>query len=273
MLHWERGEYRECLGLYARSRTIYREKGDEARLSQLLGNMAIAHWGVYDFGPAKALLEEQMSMSRRMGDKQTFAIALGNLAGLLLQEGDFARAESLISERMEFALRFGDRKNYCISLGQKAQITYQRGELERAEGLFLGVLEEFEKLGLKYYVGYYLTMLAETALARGDREKAGGYLERASGLAAVMQVKELSFNVRKLKARMSGPAEGLVELRSMLGEGGWNDAEKADLHYETYQLSGDDEDRSRARELYERILAKAPIHEYKLRLAELNGEG
>jgi hypothetical protein len=85
-----------------------------------------------------------------------------------------------------------------------------------------------------------------------------------------MNAAELKFNVRKLGARLAGPGRGAAELKAMLDEGGWDQAQQADLHYELYLLAGLAGDREKALQLYREILQKAPLHEYRQRVKELS---
>jgi tetratricopeptide (TPR) repeat protein len=270
MLHWDKGDYQECLRLHRQTRELYIKSGNEVKLAQLLGNMALAYWGVYDFGSARQLLNEGLALSKKTGDMQTYALTTGNLAGIMIQEGEFKQASELINVRLEFAARFGDNKNRCVALGQLAQIEYLTGDYRKAELGYLRALEAAETLGLKYYKGYFLTMLTETAWALKDIQNAGKYLGQASELVKLVNVAELKFNVRKLGARLAGPAQGGRELQEMLDQGGWDPAQQADLHYESYLLTGSAGEREKALQLYREILQKAPLHEYQQRVKELS---
>jgi tetratricopeptide (TPR) repeat protein len=270
MLHWDMGEYQECLRLYERTRSIYLELGNEVKLAQLLGNMALAHWGVYDFVLARQLLNQGLALAKKTGDMQTYAMTIGNLAGIMIQEGEFRQAKDLINIRLSFAARFGDHKNRCVALGQLAQIEYLTGNYRQAEQGYLLALEAGETLGLKYYKGFFLTMLVEAAWALKDIKSAGQYLDQARELAKLVNTTELRFNIRKLGARLAGPEQGGRDFQEMLDQGGWDQAQQADLHYELFLLTGSAGEREKALHLYREILQKAPLHEYRQRVKELS---
>jgi tetratricopeptide (TPR) repeat protein len=270
MLYWDKGDYHECLRLYQQTRELYLQSGNEVKLGQLLGNMALAYWGVYDFVSARQLLNQGLALSKKTGDMQTYAMTTGNLAGIMIQEGEFKQAEQLINIRLSFAARFGDHKNHCVALGQLAQIEYLTGNCRQAEQGYLRALEAAETLGLKYYKGFFLTMLVEAAWALKDIQSAGQYLDQARELAKQVNTAELRFNIRKLGARLAGQVQGVGELQEMLDQGGWDQAQQADLHYELYLLTGSAGDREKALQLYREILQKAPLHEYRQRVKELS---
>ena len=183
LIYWL-GDMSRADNLYSQALDIYRQLGDEARVTETIDAMCWTAVGQGDFEGAMARVQEAMDRYRNIGDRAGVArmdawIKTGGFFmgfGVPADEALAASKEVIVTAREQ-----GNAWNMINAQGEIAGIYRQIGDIPRAIEAFRTTTELYVGLG---YLGMlpWLKMLARLELERGDGERAatlGAIAERA----------------------------------------------------------------------------------------------
>ncbi len=208
----------EALDAYADALRLAEARGDVYVSSQALQNMATIHYGLGDYGQAKASQERALALAERAHDVRSRDIVLGNLANTYLRLGEVDRAIGLLERLRTSSAASKDRAglaratgNLAVALSDKkdearalelhresmslfralrnghdaaiaeqsiAWILLRRGEVAEAEAHFQAVLREAEELRADTLVVSTLAGLGRVREAQGDARGALAFARR-----------------------------------------------------------------------------------------------
>lgn len=211
LLYWL-GDMSRADELYAQALGIYRQLGDEARVTETMEAMTWTDVGRGDFEGAMSRVQEAMERYRIAGDRAGIARmdAWIRAGGFLMGFGvpaDDALAST--NEAIEAAREQGNAWDMMNSQGEIADIYRRIGDIPRAIREFHTTTELYYGLG---YVGMlpWLKLLARLEIARGNPD-------RAATLAAVAQraVEDLGGELPEEMTQVGNPLE---DARGLLSE-------------------------------------------------------
>jgi predicted ATPase/class 3 adenylate cyclase len=201
--------------LYSQALDIYRQLGDEARVTETIDAMCWTAVGQGDFQEAMARVQEAMGRYRNIGDRAGVARmdAWIKTGGFFMGFGvppDEALAAS--NEAMVTAREQGNAWNMINAQGEIAEIYRRIGDIPRAIREFHATTELYHGLG---YLGMmpWLKVLARLEISRGDGA-------RAATLAAIAQraVEDLGGELPEEITHVGNPLE---DARSLLSKAAW----------------------------------------------------
>jgi predicted ATPase/class 3 adenylate cyclase len=206
------GDMSRADDLYAQALDIYRQLGDEARVTETIDAMCWTAVGQGDFEAAMARVQEAMERYRSLGDRAGVArmnawLKTGGFFagfGVPADEALAASHEVVVTEREQ-----GNAWNMINAQGEIAGVYRRLGDIPRALAAFRATAELYVGLG---YLGMlpWLKFLASMEISRGDAN-------RAATLAAIAQraVEELGGELPEEITQVGNPLE---DARGLLPE-------------------------------------------------------
>lgn len=132
MLASELGRLAEAVSLLHQAADLYRARGDEGNLAQVLVGVASAEQARGELEAATEAGTEARQLARAHGDLRAEASAVGNLGLVAVRAGRLAEAEAGIAEAVELFRRAGDHQAVVIGLGNLGEVARKRGDTETA---------------------------------------------------------------------------------------------------------------------------------------------
>jgi tetratricopeptide (TPR) repeat protein len=198
--------------LYSQALDLYRQLGDETRVTETIDAMCWTAVGQGDFEGAMARVQEAMGRYRNIGDRAGVArmdawIKTGGFFmgfGVPADEALAASNEVIVTAREQ-----GNAWNMINAQGEIAGVYRRLGDIPRAVEAFRTTTELYVGLG---YLGMlpWLKLLASMEISRGDAN-------RAATLAAIAQraVEELGGELPEEITQVGNPLE---DARGLLSE-------------------------------------------------------
>ncbi len=140
--------------------------GDEANLSKLRHNLALALQDQGKTDQAQRLYEESLESQRKLGDRRGMAGSLHQLGMIAQAEGNYRQARQLYQDSLEILKELGDRRAVASSLHQLGMMAQARGEYGQAQQLYEDSLEILKKLGDRRGIAGALHQLGNMAYSR-----------------------------------------------------------------------------------------------------------
>jgi len=206
------GDMSRADDLYSQALDIYRQLGDEARITETIDAMCWTAVGQGDFEGAMARVQDAMGRYRNIGDRAGVArmdawIKTGGFFmgfGVPADEALAASNEVIVTAREQ-----GNAWNMINAQGEIAGVYRRLGDIPRAMEAFRTTTELYVGLG---YLGMlpWLKLLASMEISRGDAN-------RAATLAAIAQraVEELGGELPEEITQVGNPLE---DARGLLSE-------------------------------------------------------
>jgi predicted ATPase len=197
--------------LYSRALTIYRDIGDEVRVTETIEAMTWTDVGRGDFERAMTRMHETMERYRSVNDRPGIARMDAWLrAGPFLMGFDTPVDDALAatSEAIEAAREEGNAWNMIYAQGELADIYRRIGDLPRA-------IQEFHTASVLYHGLRYVGMLPWLKLL-ARLEILNGNPDRAATLAAVAEraVEDVGGELPEELTHVGNPLEDVRELLS-----------------------------------------------------------
>ncbi len=180
---------------------------------------------------AEEYLREAVEISESIDSKRSSNFALSNLGNLCTKLGKYELADDHISRAMEMAREMDHKHTLCNNIYQKANLYFRMGRLEESK------------------------ILNDEALA----------------LAKEMDNQTVIFETRILGSKLTAgtdKSKAIKMLEELLAERE-EDKEKAAVLYELNKLTGSDEQRAGAHNLYSQLYKNTPNIIYRERAEEL----
>jgi predicted ATPase/class 3 adenylate cyclase len=211
LLYWL-GEMSQADELYSQALAIYRQLGDEARVTETIEAMLWTDVGRGDYEGAMSRAHEALERYRSAGDRAGLARTDAWLTAGGFMMGFAVPVEAALAstnEALEAAREQGNAWNMVNSQGEIADIYRRVGDIPRAIKEFHTTTELYYGLG---YVGMlpWLKLLARMEISRGNPE-------RAATLAAVAlrAVEDLGGELPEEMTQVGNPLE---DARGQLSE-------------------------------------------------------
>lgn len=157
---------------YHRSRELFIQVGDEARVGYLDFRLGIVARHEGDDERARALFESSLASCRRHGDVIGELQVVGGLGSIAVEHGDLERGRELIETSVAMAADLGWHWWVAQRELQLAELSLAAGDAEEADRRARRALPLAEQIGSRQYVLYALAVLARAAALGGDDERA-----------------------------------------------------------------------------------------------------
>jgi len=167
------GELENAELSYTLAQRMFAESGDldESALVSMNTGLVLVKQG--HLKEAKDRIEQACSVFRRRGDQARLAAALVNLAeGVYKNQGEFPKAEQLFREALAIFGQIGELDALPEVTYDIAEVNERQGKFREADALLQGLVEQLRRSGKKNLLGAALDSLGSIAEARGDMQTA-----------------------------------------------------------------------------------------------------
>lgn len=274
IIHFSQRNHEKAMEHYHRDLEISEELGDKRGTSITLSNIGLVleHTGRYEEALEYHL--RSIALAEKIGDKQSVARVQGNIGNIYYCLGDYEMAKEKFEIKRAMSEELGDKRALCISLGSLGNVYKPLGDMEASEKAYSEAIEIAEEVGLRLYVSDHSANKARLMVALGRFDEALELAHTAIDLADELERSDISFRSRITLAVATAPTDrekAIDQLEDLLPN-----AEKkeyiAEVHYELYKITGDEEHAAQSAALYTELYKETPNITYKERAEELEGK-
>ncbi len=269
-----RGEYERALEQYERQLVLADQSANRRESLNAIGSIGLVHIHAGNYPRALERLARALEGAAEIGDRHTVMIAAVNIGVLYRLQGDHARALAAFHFVLDTAITLYERAAAAVAVGNIAWTFADQGLPERAEQLFARAITLAQALNIPYYLVDALYGRAELHARRGDYAAAQVSNNEALRIAEEAECPDIQLKAQILaidvrvamglteRTRAAMEYEALLEQRAEPNE-------RAAIYYALWRLTGADDRRRQAVELYEELAGATPNVEYRERLVEL----
>jgi tetratricopeptide (TPR) repeat protein len=257
----------ECYQVQARHA---RRCGDILSYSVAVGNIGNIHNLTGDAARAMDCYREKLALSERLGFATGTGQALGNIANLLLDAGDIDGAVACDDRLLAIAEQSGDAEllsSAFIDLGALIQI---KGDHPRALQLLDRAVAISRDAGLAYGLAMALARRAESLLQLGDPDAA--QRDAAEGRATAERIgdDEIALECALASAGAAAASDPVQAVAAVTGlyQRFTEDKFQALIAFELFRLTGREQHRTKALELYHCLEPKTWMIKQKIEQLE-----
>jgi tetratricopeptide (TPR) repeat protein len=276
LVYQDRNEYTQALEWFERQLLIAAESRNRRESLRAVGNMGNIYRYTGDYQKALAHLSRALEIAVEIGDRYSIVSAAINIGEVYRFQGDFVRA--LISYRyvLDATIDLDERKLTTLTVGNIAYAYAGQGRDEEADYLFDIAITLDRALGLPYSLADDLYGKAELLFAQRRYDEAQAANDEALRVAIQVERRDIHLKAQILDIELRvalGQADRATAARECAAmQEVWPEAsEHAAIAYELWRLTGLEEHRRQAAELYREQYAHTPNIEYRQRLAILTG--
>jgi len=268
VLHQEKGDLDEAMDCFERQLAMARELGITYTIAFAARQIGLVYRDRGDFDQAMEWLARSLRTAGDSGDSRNTSMTARELGELCLQTGDLRGSR----EHLETAVRLAaeiDKETHATSLLMLAKLSAREGKGDEVLAHANNLAALRREMGEEMRLLRSLTDSAGLLLASGHEERAGEFLrearEIASGLYAGEAMQHLEFQEALLQAR-SNPAGAEERLTGLLKRNVRGEDFSAKVLFHLYRITGREEHRQSALELYDGLFRRVPYEEYREKL-------
>jgi tetratricopeptide (TPR) repeat protein len=182
-----KGDYGAAKQLFQESLALFRELGNQERITQALGDLGYIAWLLGEYGEAEQLYRESLTLSSEVGDQRGIADALNclALAGGGLEEHE--QAKRMWLESLTIFKEISDPLGEETVLGNLAEFANYQGEYAEAIQLAQECLTISRKIDEPSGIAWALSVLGDAACGLRDLPGAKRYHHQALQVVATIR--------------------------------------------------------------------------------------
>ncbi|MBU2462906.1 MAG: tetratricopeptide repeat protein [Candidatus Edwardsbacteria bacterium] len=266
-----RGQHAQALAYTLKFLQNAQELGDKRNLGVaygVLGNI-YRHQGLLD--KAMEVYRRQLVIMTELGDIRSRTYALGNVGRIYLLQYNYPMAREYYSRHLALAEELGDKRSISFAEGSLGGLYKALLAFPKALNHYQRAIDLCRELKLRPELAENLNQMVELFLLQGKAGQAKQLNAEALEVAAEIGKQEIKFASRLLQARIAAQsdrtaAEGMMRA---LVDDRLNHSQTAEVCYQLFKLTGDFDDKRKARVAYQSAYNAAPDLAVRLRLEEL----
>ncbi|MCP3962982.1 MAG: protein kinase [bacterium] len=210
------------------ARQLLAEAGDQSRLAEVLGGLAVLLEDEGKRSEAEALYRQTLQIHRQTGNRKGVAQMQNNLADLVLDRGELEAAIAMVDEAVAAVRDIGDREMEASFLDTRVWVLIHKGGYTEADETALEGMALYREIGSREGIAWAHFYRGKIAFATGDLTRAVEQYAQAAEIANQIGNKSLLGFVLSgqgqvlLATGALGTArerfDQAVELRSQLGD-------------------------------------------------------
>jgi len=275
-VYQKRSEHSRALEWFGRQSASAAEAGNRRETLHAVGNIGNIYRDTGDYPKALVNLSRALEIAVEIGDRYSVAIAAVNIGEVYRFQGDYAHALISYHYGLDAAIELDHRMVAMVTVENIAHTYVGQGHDQDAERLFDMAIALAEALGIPYYLVADLYGKAELLFAQRRYTEAQAANDEALRVALQVERRDIHLKAQILDIELR-VVLGQIDSATAAGECAplwevWPAAsEHAAIFYELWRLTGLEEHRRQAAELYREQYAHTPNMEYRQRLTNLTG--
>lgn len=272
LVHYYWSNYEKAIEFFKKTIKIGEEIGNSQSISYAVGNMGVVYKEMGNYQKAMESYKRTMDISEQLGDRRSVNIALGNIGILHMYMGEYDEALQCYQRKLDIAKDMGANENICygiINIGELYLITkkYEKG-LEVIEN----AMDLIEELDVIFILSQAYLLRAGLNFGLGNFQEAEKCNEEALKISQEAGRNDMVHNSQILKSKLiarTDKEEAAKFLKGLL-EGNDDETEIADIEFQLWKVTGEEEHRMEALALFPKLYEKTPKIEFKEKIDELN---
>jgi tetratricopeptide (TPR) repeat protein len=181
-----------------------------------------------------------------MSDKQGMILANDNLGTVYLNQGQYQKSLEYFSFALSLAESLGNKEDQGRVLGHLGNHSRDLGEHQKALDNYDRAISICEEIDSRYFLCNTLYNKAELLFKTGRMEEARLANGRALDIAREIQSKDILFKASLMEILLENqPASSAPKLQDLLPLA-YGQKEKAELYFQLYSVTGNDDHKTKA---------------------------
>ncbi len=272
------GQLEQAMACYQIKLNLIEEIGDKKGICVAIGNMGSVYFELGNFDQARKCYERYMQISEELGDKLLFSIALEKVGNIYLMKGDYERAETIYERKLLLSRTLGDKKGILRAYARISEVFARLGKFEEALTYCDQAIEISRELQIKDDLSRNLVDKATLQFRLGRYAAAAELNKEAQKMAHSVKNTEALFNSSVLAAKLKliksrkkqiSTSRPYLALLALIEQAA-SLLDKAELHYDLWQLTHSDDHRQAALLLFKEMNEKTPGAYFSERIRHLS---
>ncbi|MBN2378976.1 tetratricopeptide repeat protein [candidate division WOR-3 bacterium] len=267
------GQYDKALEMQQRALEIAKEMGNKQGISTTMSGIGFIYEARQDYPKALKYYRSNLEINQELGNKRSLGIAYGNIGNVYARMESYDKALEYYTNQLEIARSLADEETMCKALGNSSIAYKELGNFEKARDHNDKAVEIARQRNLKSHLAVYLCESAGLSFREGDIQAAATANCEALKLAEETHNNDVAFTSRLFNAQIAAKEDknkAVLTLEDLL-KSELQDWQRAALYHELYKLTGKDEHRKSALDLYRKLHEKTSRPSYAKKIAELKG--
>ncbi len=270
--YFERGDMAQALAHIEQAQQLYEAIDSKLDAAVVAANLGSLYSSLGQFEDALASNQRAIDISQEMGNRPNLSRDLSNRGAILATIGEFERSLDYYFRAIEIEKALGNESRVAYFQAGIASVYQTKGDTATAQIYYDLALPVLLKQANPYHVVGPLLGKAELLLQQGEWALARALNEQAFTLAAGTHLAEYSQQSRILTAKLDyavGDQSAAQEQLVALLDATKDEAERAALYYELWQMTQDSAAREKALAAYRQLSKRVPSFINQRRFSEL----
>lgn len=270
----ERRKYSRALEYYRKQMDIDKELGNKQGITAALINMGEVYLYQDEYKKALNHNKRALKLAEELNDKHYILCATGNMGDAFKILGEYEKARKYYERCLSLCQELDSKQNISIAYGNIAELFRKTGNFDRAIDYLDKAIKISRELQLKPVLCSYLSRKADLFFSMNSPVEAKNLNDEAMQMAEEMQLNDILFQCEVLKSRILFEEDrnsAIEKLKNLLNDNS-DEVKRATLHYELFQMTGDDFHKNKALNIYQKLYEKSPNIDYRDMVEELQEE-
>ncbi len=276
LAYWHQGKHDLARASFEHALEVAAAAANARGVIHACNDLAGLHWERLELAEALERTREGMRAAEEIGYRNATGVMIGNAAEVFRLRGELDQALAHGLYGLDVVAEVGNRVGMTARVGNLA-LTLAAMEDERAETMFEYAIALARDVETPYFLCEFLHHSADLLVRQGRYEEAITRNDEALEIARTIGRRDVEAPAELLSVRaraaasMLGVEEAEAELQSIAvaRDGG---ADEADVRFELWSLTGEEQHRVAAASFYRDLHAIAPLAVYRQRYRLLTGE-
>ncbi|MCP4415938.1 MAG: tetratricopeptide repeat protein [Chloroflexi bacterium] len=271
-LYMRMGNHAQAQTYLEQGLTAVNAAGAKEAIADALSNLGYFYIDKGLYQRAAAYFEETLTLCQQIDHKRGIAVSTSWLATVHSKQGEFEAARQRYEDGLQLSKEIGNETDIGIALANLGGVAKNLKQYEQAWDYYQQALDTLRAIDHKQHLAEISLEQVEIRLIEKRFEQAQLLLSDAVRLAQSVKDEHVMFKGCLLQAQLRhkmGKAETVVaDLHAMLTDYS-QEKYQAEIHFYLWQITGDEEERKTAVDLYQTLLDTTPDFQYRQHLNKL----
>jgi len=266
------GQFEQAMSFYQRKLDLAQEMNDKTQIVNVTMNIGAAYLTQGQYGSAMEYLERSLELAQTIGDKQGIVEALLNIGLIEYELGKFSLAMKRLGDCLRLTDELGARLHKAFALTTLGRTYKDTRSYPQAELHLNQAIDLWKNLGARYYMAQALVEKAELLFIQNQYDEATTLVQDGLEHAQQTGYAEYVFKANLLYHRIRyqlGDVTGAISALQAMLHGNLSEQDRADLAFVLWEMTGEEDFRETATDIYRKLYDVTPKSYYKKRLKQL----
>ena len=268
VMHQENGDLEEAMSYYTRQLAMARELGIIYSLAFAKRQIGHVHWVRGEYERALDWMMRSLEIAEDSGDPRNRALATRDIGKVYFETGELERSRDYLEMTVEIS-KDVDKEVHVNSLFFLARLSMKQERPKEAAEHVESLIAVRREMGEELLLLDSLIDCAEIMLFTGYEDRAQEMLEESRELAGRTDSAEMLWYLEleeSLLQALSDPSGAEERLLLLLEEHGLGEKFSARINFHLYRITGGEDYRKSAAEIYRKLYEKVPEDDFREKL-------